>query len=172
MVDFSVNVHLFDLAVIPLHSYAPVLYRNCQPSGSKPPVGAHLVSKVRRPRHMAEEPDLDDTRQHLDLRHDLRTYAVSSSKLGMQEDDVASRAPTVYGSIILSLPNGASMMKFPLSETTGPAATTGWGSCGRTFCCLFVLSLGLQGIMEKRLDTRFTTTGMFPSPQFLCHRIC
>lgn len=42
------------------------------------------------------------------------------------EGKCSGKWPTVYGSIICSGPKGASMTKFPLSDTTGPAEGVAW----------------------------------------------
>lgn len=75
----------------------------------------HLVAKVRCLCHVAEQANFDNSCQHLDSCHNLPQLLIKwqSERLNVMH--------TVYGSFITSRENGASMMKLPLSETTGPA---------------------------------------------------
>ena len=67
---------------------------------------------------MAEEADLDDPREHLDA-----SQKPISGESGAVSHPFESRAAarTVCGFFMISSGKGASMIKLPLSETTGPA---------------------------------------------------
>lgn len=79
-------------------------------------IETNLISKVRSLDHSAEQADLDHSGEHLDARQELWYRAVSKLliSLGIQER-------TSWGFRMYSSPKGASMQKFPLSVTIGPA---------------------------------------------------
>lgn len=78
---------------------------------------AVLVPEVCCLGHVAEETNLDDARQHLDTSEELRKMP---SQVYRREIGAGWRR-TVYGSFMISSGKGASMIKLPLSDTTGPA---------------------------------------------------
>ena len=80
----------------------------------------NLVTKVCRLSHMTEQSHLHHPCKHFDLRHSLSVVEiVKNREIGFKPERRVTL--TVYGSFILSKSNGASMTKFPLSVTTGPA---------------------------------------------------
>lgn len=78
----------------------------------------YKVPKVRSFSHMTEQADLNDPSQHLDQFQNLRE---KRKKLVGPDTIPEAKTLTLKGSLRSSVEKGASMMKFPLSLTTGPA---------------------------------------------------